>query len=130
MRRHPRRLIGSSQEAGREKQILKKFLYRNLYQHPAFEAEKEQGIQVVESLFQFYLDHPEKMPPWYAALAERGPKHRVVCDYIAGMTDHYIQRLHKDAEQSGFGPGLAGGSPLLTTAERGDPGSAASGCRS
>ena len=96
VRNQPRRLIRASEEATRDKAVLKKFLYQNLYQHPAFSAEREQGRQVVEGLFQFYLDHPEKMPAWYSALAAEGPKHRVVCDYIAGMTDHYIQRLHRE----------------------------------
>ena len=36
------------------------------------------------------------MPKAYAELAQRVPKHRVVCDYIAGMTDHYLLRLHAE----------------------------------
>ena len=96
VREHPYRLIGFGEEIERHKKRLKEFLYQHLYLHPAFQAEKEQGSQVVQSLFQFYLDHPEKMPAWYAGQAERGPRYRVVCDYIAGMTDHYIQRLHQE----------------------------------
>jgi dGTPase len=106
VRRQPRRLIASSAEAARDKSVLKKFLYQNLYQHPAFSAEREQGTQVVESLFQFYLDHPEKMPVWYASLAAEGRKHRVVCDYIAGMTDHYVKRLHRELVGGGKGESL------------------------
>ena len=51
---------------------------------------------MIESLFQFYLDHPDKLPPSYAEQARHGPPHRVICDYIAGMTDHYVQRLHQE----------------------------------
>ena len=51
---------------------------------------------MIESLFQFYLDHPEKLPRWYAEQAQQGTRHRVICDYIAGMTDHYVQRLHQE----------------------------------
>ena len=32
------------------------------------------------------------MPKHYADLAQREPRHRVVCDYIAGMTDHFLLR--------------------------------------
>ena len=105
VRSQTRRLIGSSAEAARDKGVLKKFLNQKLYQHAAFSAEREQGTQVVESLFQFYLDHPEKMPAWYAAQAAEGRKHRVVCDYIAGMTDHYVQRLHRELVGCGKGEG-------------------------
>ena len=57
---------------------------------------KEQGAHVVESLFRFYLDHPEKLPPTYAEQARQGLRHQIVCDYIAGMTDHYVRRLHRE----------------------------------
>jgi dGTP triphosphohydrolase len=36
------------------------------------------------------------MPKAYAELAQRGPRYRVVCDYIAGMTDHFLLRLHSE----------------------------------
>ena len=96
VRETPRRLIGFSPEAEGQNRILRDYLSRNLYSHPALVPEKEQGAQVVEDLFQFYLDHPEKLPPWYAEQARQGPRHRVICDYIAGMTDHYVRRLHQE----------------------------------
>ena len=96
VRNHPARLIAFSPEVEKQKTLLRDFLYRNLYLSPVLFAEKEQGEQVVRSLFQFYLDHPEKMPRWYAEQAEQVRRHRVICDYIAGMTDHYIQELHQE----------------------------------
>ena len=36
------------------------------------------------------------MPKAYAELAQRAPKYRVVCDYIAGMTDHFLLRQHTE----------------------------------
>jgi dGTP triphosphohydrolase len=36
------------------------------------------------------------MPPYYSELALREPPHRVVCDYIAGMTDHFLLRQHHE----------------------------------
>ncbi|MBI1956636.1 MAG: hypothetical protein HYS38_09610 [Acidobacteria bacterium] len=36
------------------------------------------------------------MPRWYAEQTQQVAKHRVICDYIAGMTDHYAQRLHQE----------------------------------
>ena len=44
---------------------------------------------------EFYLDHPEAMPKSYSEQAQHGPRHRVVCDYIAGMTDHFLLRQHQ-----------------------------------
>jgi dGTP triphosphohydrolase len=42
------------------------------------------------------MAHPEAMPRTYSALAHSGPTHRVVCDYIAGMTDHFLLRQHEE----------------------------------
>jgi len=36
------------------------------------------------------------MPKAYAELAQLAPKYRVVCDYIAGMTDHFLLRQHTE----------------------------------
>ncbi|MGH9783866.1 MAG: deoxyguanosinetriphosphate triphosphohydrolase family protein, partial [Terriglobia bacterium] len=96
VRAAPQRLIGFSAEAAGQNRALREFLNRHLYFHPALVPEKEQGGRVVEDLFQFYLDHPEKLPPSYAEQARQGPRHRVICDYIAGMTDHYVQKLHQE----------------------------------
>ena len=96
VRRHPRRLIGFSPEAAAQNRLLRQYLSRNLYLNSALIPDKEQGTQVIESLFQFYLDHPDRLPASYAEQARQGPSHRVICDYIAGMTDHYVQRLHHE----------------------------------
>ncbi|HUJ81582.1 MAG TPA: hypothetical protein VLW83_06840, partial [Candidatus Acidoferrales bacterium] len=52
--------------------------------------------QALDELFQFYLDHPEKMPESYGEQAKEEPLYRVVCDYIAGMTDQYLLRQHAE----------------------------------
>jgi dGTP triphosphohydrolase len=36
------------------------------------------------------------MPKAYAELAQRAPEYRVVCDYIAGMTDHFLLRQYTE----------------------------------
>ena len=51
-------------------------------------------MRALDELFQFYLDHPEKMPESYGEQAKDEPLYRVVCDYIAGMTDQYLLRQH------------------------------------
>ncbi|HEV2247907.1 MAG TPA: hypothetical protein VGW37_14745, partial [Terriglobia bacterium] len=43
-----------------------------------------------------FVAQPGKMPRHYADLAQTTPIHRVVCDYIAGMTDHFLLRQCSD----------------------------------
>ncbi len=117
VRRQPARLVGFSHAAARQNAQFKKFLYTRLYDHPAIAEDRERSVEALEQLFRYYLDHPESMPPYYAAQAaahSAGPPHRVVCDYIAGMTDHFLLRQHRTLL------GEAPGRPLPSKAGRAD----------
>ncbi len=46
-------------------------------------------------MFDHLLAHPEALPRSYREKAETESLSRVVCDYIAGMTDHYVEDLRK-----------------------------------
>jgi len=47
---------------------------------------------MVAELFDFYVAHPDKLPESYLESLGRLPIHRIVCDYIAGMTDGFFLR--------------------------------------
>jgi dGTPase len=96
VRREPRRLAGFSTSLAAENAALKKFLLARLYDNPAIVGDRERSVEALAQLFDFYVEHPEAMPKAYAELAQRAPKYRVICDYIAGMTDHYLLRLHAE----------------------------------
>jgi dGTPase len=95
VRRAPAVLAGFSEEAAALSAGLKDFLHRRLYNHPALAEERDRGVAWLEALFHYYLAHPEQMPPHHAALAKEQPRHRVVCDYIAGMTDRFLVQEHE-----------------------------------
>jgi dGTPase len=96
IRRLPERLAGFSPGVAKTNNELKRFLYRRLYDHPAIVEERDRSVNALEQLFRYYLAHPESMPEYYSELAGREPRHRVVCDYIAGMTDHFLLRQHRE----------------------------------
>jgi len=96
IRRLPHRLAGFSPSVSEISQALKRFLYRRLYDHPAIIEERDRSVDALEQLFRYYLAHPGALPEYYSALAEREPRHRVICDYIAGMTDHFLLRQHRE----------------------------------
>jgi dGTPase len=95
VRRYPRRLVSFSPDATRRNAELKQFLYAKLYEHPALVEERERSVEALEQLFRSYVKNPEAMPKFYAEQARTVPCHRVVCDYIAGMTDHYLLRQQR-----------------------------------
>jgi dGTPase len=96
VRQAPRRLAGFSASLAAENAALKKFLLARLYDNPAIVGDRERSVEALAQLFDFYVEHPNAMPKAYAELAQSAPKHRVVCDYIAGMTDHYLLRQHAE----------------------------------
>jgi dGTPase len=96
IRRLPERLAGLSPEVAKSDNELKRFLYRRLYDHPTIVEERDRWVNALEQLFRYYLAHSESMPEYYFELAAREPRHRVVCDYIAGMTDHFLLRQHRE----------------------------------
>jgi dGTPase len=95
VRRQARRLAGLSPQVAAKSAALKKFLLERLYNQTAIVMDRERSVEALGQLFEFYLDHPEAMPKSYAEMAQHGPRHRVVCDYIAGMTDHFLLRQHQ-----------------------------------
>ena len=57
---------------------------------PRSAGEKEEAEQVVSELFTYWTNHPEFLPLNYQAKAKQDPLPRVICDYVAGMTDTFI----------------------------------------
>jgi dGTPase len=71
---------------------LKRFLFAELYRHPQVMQTTDRARQIVEQLFQLYLDRAQEMPVDYAGRPDLA---RAVADYIAGMTDRFAQREHQ-----------------------------------
>jgi dGTPase len=92
VRRHSNRLAGFSYETARENASLKQFLTARVYSDPVISEERRRSVVALDALFGFFLNHPGRMPMHYSDLAQEEPRHRVVCDYIAGMTDHFLLR--------------------------------------
>jgi dGTPase len=75
---------------------LKQFLRKNLYQHYRVTRMAEKAQRILSDLFRAYLDKPRQLPPHvYRRIDKDGSVKRVICDYMAGMTDKYALDEHK-----------------------------------
>ncbi|HXZ30690.1 MAG TPA: deoxyguanosinetriphosphate triphosphohydrolase [Terriglobales bacterium] len=90
VRAHSGRLVGFSAEMEKQRCQAKNFLYDTLYYSPALDAEKKDGERIIRDLFEFWMDKPDCLPSSHHEKAAEAPLPRIICDYIAGMTDHYI----------------------------------------
>jgi dGTPase len=95
VRRHPSRLAAFSTAVDAERKQTKDFLYENLYFSPSLADEKDDAERIVSELFAFWMAHPESLPHNYRDKAKEESLPRVICDYIAGMTDHFIYEQYE-----------------------------------
>ena len=82
--------ICMSQKVAHAMQGLRGFMFKSVYTNPVAKGEEKRAMELVERLFYYYMERIEKLPEhYYKMLGEGEKKERVVCDYIAGMTDQY-----------------------------------------
>lgn len=74
---------------------LKGFLYQYLYRHPRVFRMQMKAEQILGRLFGAYTDKPEILPYEIQQQAKEGNFHRVICDYMAGMTDRFAIREYR-----------------------------------
>jgi dGTPase len=90
-----RRLVGYSPEMARRVKELKEFLFTNMYRHYRVVRMGDKAGRILRDLFLSYVAEPLQLPPHYQERIPRDGVHRVVCDYIAGMTDRFAVDEHR-----------------------------------
>ena len=96
VRRCRERLVGFSPEMQALRKPLKAFLWTHLYQHYRVVRMADKAKRFLIELVQVYLNKQEQLPNTTHARLQRGEDpSRVVCDYIAGMTDRYCLEEYK-----------------------------------
>lgn len=86
-----RKEVIMSEEMAEAMQGLRSFMFANVYQNPRAKQEERKAKELLQELYRYYSRHLEGLPEEYRELIEKRdqPQERVVCDYIAGMTDQY-----------------------------------------
>lgn len=87
---HPRRLIAYSKPMRQANAELRAFLYRNLYRHPDVAEVNRRACEMLARVFDAYLERPSLLGKLASRRIETDGLHRVVCDYLAGMTDRFL----------------------------------------
>jgi dGTPase len=87
----PRLLVGPGDEVRHLKAELEKFLHQRVYRHHRVMRMAVKGQRIVEALFAEFCRVPQLLPERYFQRSQAEPVQRVVCDYLAGMTDRYAQ---------------------------------------
>jgi dGTPase len=92
-------LVAFSDELMASQLEIRRFLHERMYKHYRVNRIRAQSKRVLRDLFTLFLDAPDTLPPEWRERAERaGDQHRrarIVCDYVAGMTDAYAMDEHR-----------------------------------
>lgn len=95
MRNCKNRVISFSDQMKEEKKPLKDFLTKNLYNHYKVVRMSDKAKRFITGLFNAYISKPEQLPYGTQNRLKSEDIYRVVCDYIAGMTDRYAIEEYK-----------------------------------
>lgn len=95
VRRHSERLVAMRPEPALTNASLKKFLLNKVYLSEGLQAERRYAGEAIERLFGWFMENPERLPAGHFERIGEFPLHRVVCDYIAGMTDGFFRRTER-----------------------------------
>lgn len=74
---------------------LRELLIRKMYNHYRVVRMSIKAKRFIQELFNFYIDKPQALPAGVQKKISQGDVRRVVCDYIAGMTDRYALDEYK-----------------------------------
>ena len=74
---------------------LKKYLMDHLYRHYRVIRMSDKAKRILKGLFEVYSQNPEQLPPTFSSRLNQESPYRVICDYIAGMTDRFALDEYK-----------------------------------
>lgn len=91
----PEQVVGFSKEMREKHEELKRFLFQRLYRHYRVVRMQVKAERFLGQLFQAYLEEPEQLPREVQERMTEEEPARVVCDYVAGMTDRFALDEYK-----------------------------------
>lgn len=76
---------------------LRGYMFKHVYTNPIAKGEEKKVTHLIEQLYEYYIHNIKELPEEFLALIESGePEPRVVCDFIACMSDRYAVNLYKE----------------------------------
>lgn len=88
--------IKMTPEVGEATEKLRDFLFERVYYNPKAKKEEGKAMELLKSLFDYFVKYPQKMPEFYYNNTANESVERCVCDFVSGMTDRYAIELYKD----------------------------------
>ena len=88
-------VIGYSEDMQRRNREIKDFLYKKMYSHYRVIRMGVKAERVITDLFNGYKSEPAMLPDAVRKFTDARGLERIICDYIAGMTDRFAIEEHQ-----------------------------------
>jgi len=88
--------IVMSPEVQEKSDRLRTFMCERVYVGSSAKQEEEKAERLVSAIYETLSDQPDLLPADDRAALEKDGLHRVVCDYVAGMTDPFAVRFFRE----------------------------------
>jgi dGTPase len=95
VRAFPARVVQFTPETAETNRQLKGLLITRIYTQPDLVSDRSGAVRKLGELFVYLMANPQYVSSGYRDRLLDWPTHRVVCDYIAGMTDDYLLQVHQ-----------------------------------
>lgn len=88
--------VKMDEETLKSTESLRNFMFEKVYLTSAAKAEEERAMNMISAMYDYFKNHPKKMPAFFASVAETEGADRAVCDYISSMTDRYAVAVFEE----------------------------------
>jgi dGTPase len=75
---------------------LRSFMFKNVYLSSVAKKDETKAQNIIKELYRYIIKTPELLPQEMAKMLDVYDIDRVVCDYVAGMTDRYAVKKFND----------------------------------
>ena len=93
-----RPLVAFSRERMEDLSALRRFLLDRMYRHYRVNRTRSAARRILGEMFELFMGEPDTLPPeWSQGVqdCDEAERARIVCDYIAGMTDRFAIEEHR-----------------------------------
>ena len=81
--------VAMEEEIRAASEALRAFMFQRVYRTKYAMGEEEKAERMLSEMYYYFVQHTDKLPELYRAIAESEGSDRAVCDYISSMTDRY-----------------------------------------
>lgn len=88
--------LGMHEHISKAMDDLRAFLFERVYRNPVAKGEEVKARAMIKALYEYYIKNPTKLPADFIPQLDFDGMPRVICDYIAGMTDKYAVSKYEE----------------------------------